>query len=267
MALSIQERIKDLRVEHKLTLEHLAEQTGLSKSALGSYESDDFKDISHYALIKLANFYDVSVDYLLGRIETRKYPNAEVAELHLSDAMIELLKHDKINAPLLCELAEHPGFVKFMADIQIYVEGIATMQIQNLNTWVDVARAEIEEKYHPGEDDRTYHILKASHLDEGEYFSRRVHDDIDNIMKDLREAHLGRMDSAPEISPLDELKRDLKEAASFKGSKREQALILFCNQTKIKYNKLTEEEKKCLISLVQKSELSKRHVSQRGKKN
>ncbi len=38
MALSIQERIKDLRIEHKLTLEQLAEQTGLSKSALGSYE-------------------------------------------------------------------------------------------------------------------------------------------------------------------------------------------------------------------------------------
>lgn len=53
MALSIQERIKDLRIEHKLTLEQLAEQTGLSKSALGNYENDEFKDISHYALIKL----------------------------------------------------------------------------------------------------------------------------------------------------------------------------------------------------------------------
>ena len=38
MGLSIQERLKDLRVEHGLTLEQLAEQTHLSKSALGSYE-------------------------------------------------------------------------------------------------------------------------------------------------------------------------------------------------------------------------------------
>ena len=50
MALTIQERLKDLRVECGLTLEQLAEQTHLSKSALGSYEADDFKDISHYAL-------------------------------------------------------------------------------------------------------------------------------------------------------------------------------------------------------------------------
>ena len=41
MYLTIQERLKDLRVERGLTLKELSEQTGLSSSALGSYESDD----------------------------------------------------------------------------------------------------------------------------------------------------------------------------------------------------------------------------------
>ena len=50
MALTIQERLKDLRVECGLTLEQLAEQTHPSKSALGSYEAEDFKDSSHYTL-------------------------------------------------------------------------------------------------------------------------------------------------------------------------------------------------------------------------
>ena len=68
---SIQERLKDLRVERGLTLEQLAEQTHLSKSALGSYEAEDFKDISHYALIKLAKFYGVTTDYLLGLSQTK----------------------------------------------------------------------------------------------------------------------------------------------------------------------------------------------------
>ena len=48
MALTIQERLKDLRVERGLTLEQLAEQTHLSKSALGSYEGDKFKDCLLY---------------------------------------------------------------------------------------------------------------------------------------------------------------------------------------------------------------------------
>ena len=60
MELSIQERLKDLRVERGLTLEQLEEQVNLSKSALGSYEAKDFKDISHYAIIKLAKFYGVT---------------------------------------------------------------------------------------------------------------------------------------------------------------------------------------------------------------
>ena len=42
--LSIQERLKDLRVEKGLTLEHLSQQTKTPASTLGSYESDDYKE-------------------------------------------------------------------------------------------------------------------------------------------------------------------------------------------------------------------------------
>ena len=65
--------------------------------------------------------------------------------------MIDLLKSKQIDAALLCELATHPDFVKLLADIQIYVEGISSMPIQNLNAWVDVVRAEIMEKHTPDE--------------------------------------------------------------------------------------------------------------------
>lgn len=56
MALTIQERLKDLRVERGLTLEQLAEQTQLSKSALGSYEADDFKDSATMPLSSWRSF-------------------------------------------------------------------------------------------------------------------------------------------------------------------------------------------------------------------
>lgn len=55
--LTIPERLKDLRVVDKhLTLEQLAEQTGLSKSALGKYETDDYKDISRLRLQRWRTF-------------------------------------------------------------------------------------------------------------------------------------------------------------------------------------------------------------------
>ena len=208
----------------------------------------------------------MTADYLLGLIETKTHPNADLADLRLSDEMINLLKSGRIDTALLCELAAYPDFVKLLADIQIYVEGIAATQIQNLNAWVDVARAEIVEKYQPGEHDKTAGVLQAAHVREGDYFSSRVHHDIDAIMEDIRQAHRGRSDSAPENTIVDELKRDLEEVASFKGSRAEHLLMVFCKQTKLRYTKLTEGEKQWLTRIVQKSELTKSYVPQRGKR-
>ena len=129
-ATTIQERLKDLRLNKGLKLEELAEQTGISKSALGSYEKDDYKEINHGNLILLADFYGVSLDYLFCRSENRTEINTPLRELHLSDEMVALLKSGRINNRLLCELATHKDFIKFLADIEIYVDGIATCRFK-----------------------------------------------------------------------------------------------------------------------------------------
>ncbi|EDK34877.1 Hypothetical protein CKL_2865 [Clostridium kluyveri DSM 555] len=63
--------------------------------------------------------------------------------------MIDLLKSGAINTRPLCEMAAHKDFVKLLADIEIYVDGIASMQVQNLNAYVNLARDTIEKKYRP----------------------------------------------------------------------------------------------------------------------
>ena len=50
-ATSIQERLWELRKDKGLNLEELSELTGISKSALGSYEKEDYKEINHGNLI------------------------------------------------------------------------------------------------------------------------------------------------------------------------------------------------------------------------
>ena len=90
--LTIGERLKDLRVERKLTLEQLAAEVGISKSALGKYESDNGKDISPYSILVLADYYGVSCDYLMGRTETKNHPNTALHELHLGDAYVLVFK-------------------------------------------------------------------------------------------------------------------------------------------------------------------------------
>ena len=135
-ATSIQERLWELRKDKGLNLEELSELTGISKSALGSYEKEDYKEINHGNLITLADFYGVSVDYLLCRTENREQINTPLTELHLNDEMVALLKSGRINNRLLCELATHKNFIKFLADIEIYVDGIATMQLSLIHIYL-----------------------------------------------------------------------------------------------------------------------------------
>ncbi len=139
--LSIPERLKDLRVVDKhLTLEQLAEQTGLSRSALGKYESDDYKDISPFAIATLAEFYGVSTDYLMGLSENKNHPNTELQSLHLSDDMVELLSSGRINNRLLCELATHPNFQRLMTDMEIFIDRIADMRVEQMNLILEATR-------------------------------------------------------------------------------------------------------------------------------
>ena len=71
------------------------------------YEKEDFKEIDHDNLITLADFYEVSVDYLLCRTENREQIDTPLTELHLNDEMVALLKSGRINKRLLCEFATH----------------------------------------------------------------------------------------------------------------------------------------------------------------
>ncbi len=129
-----------------------------------------------------------------------------------------------------------------------------------------VARAEIMEKYQTTEQDKTMYLLQSAHVEEGDYFRSRVHKDMDGILEDIRNAHVGRNDGAPKTSVAEELRQDLEEVAAFEGSRAEQLLLVFCKQTKLRYNKLTEEEKQALMRIMQKSELMKSPISQRGRK-
>ena len=265
-ATSIQERLWELRKDKGLNLEELSKLTGISKSALGSYEKEDFKEINHGNLITLADFYGVSVDYLLCRIENREQINTPLTELHLNDEMVALLKSGRINNRLLCELATHKDFIKFLADIEIYVDGIATMQIQNLNALVDTVRHEIIERYRPGEDDPHLKVLQAAHISDDEYFSHMVRDDLNLIIRDIREAHKKDSESAPQTTVADELKENLEAVENFKGSRDEKLVVLYCKQLGINYKNLSDEEFRWLIRILKKSKKMGTPISQRKKR-
>ena len=58
-------RIRDLREDHDLTQKQMAEHLNCSQQVYSNYELGQ-RDIPTDILIKLSNFYQVSVDYILG---------------------------------------------------------------------------------------------------------------------------------------------------------------------------------------------------------
>ena len=65
-------RIKELRVDHDLSQQNVAELLGCSREVYRRYENGT-RDIPLWALIRLATFYHCSTDYLLGLTNRRHY--------------------------------------------------------------------------------------------------------------------------------------------------------------------------------------------------
>lgn len=57
---------KSLRLSYKLTQDELAKSLGISKSAISMYENGN-REPDFVTLEKIADFYNVDMDYLLGR--------------------------------------------------------------------------------------------------------------------------------------------------------------------------------------------------------
>ena len=263
--LTIGERLKDLRTAQKLTLEQLAAEVGISKSALGKYESDNGKDISPYSILVLADYYGVSCDYLMGRTETKNHPNTALHELHLSDASIDVLRTGKFNHRLLSELICHKDFQRFMLDAEIYVDRIADMRVKDMNAVLEAVRQMALMKNGCEENDMHLRTLEVAQIREDEYFGSLIADDLKGILRDIRSEHRPDTMTADEVSFAENMQNQLREAMNFEGSSEEKQIRAFMATIGLDYDTLTKEEFVSIISGLKKSKYLKSPISQRGK--
>ncbi|NKD33777.1 helix-turn-helix domain-containing protein [Enterococcus casseliflavus] len=64
------QRIRDLREDNDLTQHQIATLLNISQSTYSRYENGEL-DIPIQMLIKLANYYDTSIDYLVNMTDVR----------------------------------------------------------------------------------------------------------------------------------------------------------------------------------------------------
>ncbi len=85
--MSFGNRLKDLRVQNKLTQKEVSEKLVVSRATIGKYETEQaYPDFEK--LVALANLYNCSTDYLLGLSNIARRFSAQ--ELELTDKIISL---------------------------------------------------------------------------------------------------------------------------------------------------------------------------------
>jgi len=106
--------LRKIRTLSKLSLKDVADGLGIQKGTLGNIERSD-KSPSLDMLFKLANYFCISVDYLIGRTDDPQYekyiqPAEEIFFNHpnTSKDLANKYKHDKATHPI--ELA--PVFLR-----------------------------------------------------------------------------------------------------------------------------------------------------------
>ncbi len=167
---------------------------------------------------------------------------------------------------LLCELAAHPDFPRLMADLEIYVNGTAVKQVQSANAIVDAMNATIMKQHNPGLTDPQLRQLIAAHIDDDSFCRYIIQQDINGIALDLREAHRDDFLSVPEDNPLKGLLEAATEITDPDSDPEQASLAFICKRLKLNLKKLSENEKKWLKKIAQKSDLLKNPNPQRGKK-
>lgn len=99
-----------VREERDLTRKELANKLNISYSTLSKYETDE-RFPSQEMLLKIADYFDVSTDYLLGRSKISKF-------FYIPDLLLQISEEYNIDYMDLLDLAGH--IERGEPEIQVY---------------------------------------------------------------------------------------------------------------------------------------------------
>lgn len=118
----IRDRIVDLKRTHNVTNKTIAEKTGLSESLLSRIESGKQQTVSDDVVLKLAKFFGVSTDFLLGRTNVPDKKNYTIEELGLSAQAARSLYTGSVDVNVVNRLLAEPEFATLTLMIADYFD-------------------------------------------------------------------------------------------------------------------------------------------------
>ena len=175
-----------------------------------------------------------------------------------------MIERGKNNNRLLCEIATHENFQRLMTDIEIFVDRIADMRIAQMNLVLEATRQEVIRSHAPGENDLYVRTLELGQVQESDFFSHTIHDDLDSIVQDIRQAHVTYRTTAAPQPTFTEVKEKFDRAMQL-GSNEERVIHEFCDQMQIPFDKIASEDFSAFMRILSLSKLMKNPNNMRGK--
>ena len=199
--ISINERIKDLRNNNHMHLDDVTAATGIPKQTLGNYEKDDYP-VPHHIVIQLAEYYNVSTDYLLCLTDISARKNSDISELGLSEAAVRKLLDGSINTDILNRLMEHKDFPYLLKLIQIYFCDSAALGIadrnESINLIIEVLtdfgteNPEYKEEVRQDQD-----VLKAQKMKPHEAENEKIKEVLFRMLRDIKQGIENKVPTSP----------------------------------------------------------------------
>lgn len=142
---NIHQRLSDLRNGTGKSQKEVADELNIQASVLSRIERGETKAVSHDLVIKFAEYYNVSTDYLLCISDIRIRRNVELKELGLTNKALLQLLQGNVNGDILSRLLEHRYFPQLLDTINSYFTEEHNSGFANRNAVIDMGTASLRE--------------------------------------------------------------------------------------------------------------------------
>lgn len=131
------------------------------------------------------------------------------------------------------------------------------LRFNDLNTSLEDLRTKIINENPDISDDHILRTLKASQIQEDDFFCHITHKTWDLILKDIRQNHKNDIKSISGTDTTYKLIREIQETMQISGNKIDPYIMAFCKAFGLNYKKLSENEINILRKLFKKIIINK----------
>lgn len=148
---NIHQRLCDLRNGTGKSQKEVADELNIPASVLSRIERGETKAVSHDLVIKFAEYYNVSTDYLLCISDIKIRKNVELEELGLTNNALLQLLLGKMNGKILSKMLEHPYFPVLLDTASAYFTESHNSGFAARNAIIDIGTTDMKDfiKEHP----------------------------------------------------------------------------------------------------------------------